>query len=296
MSVIIITGCSSGLGYTTAEMLAKKGHKVYATMRYPQRSPQLQQLAEKEEFPITVLPLDVLDDQSVETAIHTAISNEGQIDVLINNAGISAWGPAEDLAIDLFKADMETNYLGAVRCTKAVIPSMRKNKSGCIINMSSVSGKVYGNFHSTYCASKAALEAFSESLAQELVPHSIRVAVVQPAFIETPIFSKVNEMPINPDYPHVKRYFSLFAAALENHESASKVGDAINDIITGKINTFRVPVGLYAEGFLNFRASMPDEAWINSVSVSDEEWINGMEQMGLQVGKYMKAEGMPRFK
>jgi NAD(P)-dependent dehydrogenase (short-subunit alcohol dehydrogenase family) len=296
MSVILITGCSSGLGYTTAEMLAKKGHKVYATMRNPQRSPQLQQLADKDKFPIMVLPLDVLDDQSVQTAIDTALSNEDHIDVLVNNAGISAWGPAEDLSIESFKADMETNYIGTVRCTKAVLPSMRKHKSGCIINMSSVAGQVFGNFHSTYCASKAAVEAFSECLAQELVPYNIRVAVVQPAFIETPIFSKVNEIPTNADYPNVKRYFSLFAAALENHESASKVGDAINDIITGKLNTFRVPVGLYAEGFLNFRASMPDETWINSVGVSDDEWINGMEQMGLQVRKYMKAEGMPQFK
>ncbi len=86
----------------------------------------------------------------------------------------------------------------------------------------------------------------------------------------------------------------LFAAALENHESTNKVADDIKDIVLGKRNAFRTPVGLYTEGFLNFRASMPDEDWISSVSVSDDDWINGMEQMGLNVKKYMQAEGMPQ--
>lgn len=87
----------------------------------------------------------------------------------------------------------------------------------------------------------------------------------------------------------------MIAAALENHESANTVADVINDIVLGKRNSFRTPVGLLAEGFLNFRASMPDEDWINSVSVSDDDWINGMEQMGLKVRKYMEAEGLPKF-
>jgi hypothetical protein len=87
----------------------------------------------------------------------------------------------------------------------------------------------------------------------------------------------------------------MFAAALENHETSNKVADVINDIVSGKRSAFRIPVGLYAEGFLNFRASMPDEDWINSVKVSDEDWINGMEQMGLKVRKYMEAEGLPTF-
>ena len=86
----------------------------------------------------------------------------------------------------------------------------------------------------------------------------------------------------------------MFAAALENHETANKVADVVNDIVSGKRNAFRTPVGLYAEGFLKFR-DMPDEDWINSVSVTDEDWINGMEQMGLQVRKYMQAEGLPKF-
>jgi hypothetical protein len=120
--------------------------------------------------------------------------------------------------------------------------------------------------------------------------------VVEPAFIETPIFSKANEIPANTHYPNIKRFLSMFAASLENHEPASKVADVINDIVSGKVNTFRSTVGLFADGFLNFRSSLRDEDWINSVSVSDEDWSNGMEQMGLKVKKYMQAEGLPKFR
>jgi len=239
--------------------------------------------------------MDVLDDHSVEEAMDFVLKKEDHIDVLVNNAGIGSWGAVEDLPMELFKADMETNYFGAVRCIKAVLPSMRKRKTGYIINISTVAAKVFSNFHGTYCASKAALEALSESLAQELVPFNIRVALVQPAFIETPIFNKINKTPSDTQYPNIKRYFSLFAAALENHEPANKVADVINDIIAGRQNDFRIPVGLYAQGFLDFRASLRDEDWINSVSVSNEEWINSMEQMGLKVGKYMQAEGLPKI-
>lgn len=295
MSVIFITGSSSGIGYATAETLAQNGHIVYATMRNPGRSPELQHLADNSHLPITVLPMDVLDNQSVQNAIRSVLSEEKRIDVLVNNAGIGSWGAVEELPMELFKADMDTNYFGTLRCIKAVLPSMRERNAGTIINVSTVAGKVFSNFHGTYCASKAAVEALSESLAQELVPYKIKVALVQPAFIETPIFSKVNQIPSDTHYPNIKRYFSLFAAALENHESAGKVADAINDIVAGKRSAFRIPVGLYAEGFLNFRASLRDEDWINSVSVSDEDWISGMEQMGLQVRKYMQAEGLPKL-
>ncbi|HEX5155415.1 MAG TPA: SDR family oxidoreductase [Parafilimonas sp.] len=293
--IILITGSSTGIGYAAAETLARNGHTVYATMRNPHQSTALQQLAKEEKLDLHILQLDVLHDDSVHKAVDTILSKEGHIDVLVNNAGIASWGAVEELSFEFFKADMNTNYFGTVRCIKAVLPSMRERKAGYIINMSSVSGKVYGNFHSSYNASKAAMEAFSESLAQELVPFNVHVVVIQPAFIETPIFHKINEIPSNTRYPNIKRFLSMFAASLENHESANKVADLINDIVSGKRNAFRTPVGLYADGFLNFRASISDEDWINSVALTDDEWINSMEQMGLGVGKYMKAEGLPQF-
>jgi NAD(P)-dependent dehydrogenase (short-subunit alcohol dehydrogenase family) len=182
MSVILITGSSSGIGYATAEALARNGHTVYATMRNPQRSPQLQQLADDNRLPISILPLDVLDDHSVQNAVGTILSKEKHIDVVVNNAGLASWGAVEELPMELFKADMEANYFGTLRCIKAVLPSMRERKAGTIINVSTVAAKVFSNFHSAYCASKVAVEALSESLAQEMVPYKIKVALVQPRF------------------------------------------------------------------------------------------------------------------
>lgn len=295
MSVILITGTSSGIGYATAETLARNGHTVYATMRNPQRSPQLQQLADEEKLPLTILPMDVLDDQSVQNAFEIILKKEDHIDVLVNNAGIGSWGAVEELPMELFKADMDTNYFGTVRCTKAVLPSMRERKEGCIINVTSVAGKLYFNFHAAYCSSKAAVEAFSEALGQELAPFNIRVAMVEPGVIETPIFNKANEAPANTHYPNIKRFLSIFAASLENHVSPAVVADVINDIVSGKRNTLRNTAGPDAEGLLTMRSSMADEDWVNSVTVDDEAWITGMEQMGLGVGKYMNAEGLPQF-
>ncbi|MCW3114762.1 MAG: family NAD(P)-dependent oxidoreductase [Segetibacter sp.] len=296
MPVILITGCSTGIGFATAETLARKGNTVYATMRNPDKAPELQKLAEAENLSITILPLDVLDDQSVETAVNKIIANEGVIDVLVNNAGVGSFGSVEELPMELLRNDMETNYFGTVRCIKAVLPYMRERKSGTIINVTSVAGKVYSNFHGAYCASKAAVEAFSESLAQETKPFNIRIALVEPGVIETPIFRKANAYPENMLYPNLKRFMSLFAASLENHVAPSVVGQVIDDIVTAKTNGFRNPAGPDALPLLSWRATASDEDWVNSVNIDDETWINFMEQgMGLNVRKYMETKGMPQF-
>lgn len=295
MSVILITGSSTGIGFATAETLGRNGHTVYATMRNPQRSPELQQLAEKENLPISIMTMDVTDEQSVQAAFNTVLAKEGHIDVLVNNAGIANWGAVEELSLDAFRADMETNYFGAIRCIKAVLPSMRQRKAGCIINVTSIAGKLYSNFHSTYCASKAALEAASESLAQELVPFNVRVALVEPEVIETPIFKKTNEVPANTNYPNVKRFFAFFAASIEKHNPPSIVADVINDIVNGKRQNMRNPAGPTADGLLAWRLSLPDEHWVGSAGMDEESWINSMTEMGLDVKKHMEQEGVLRF-
>lgn len=295
MSTILITGSSTGIGYATAALLARNGHTVYATMRNPQQSPQLQQMADAEKLPLTVIPLDVTSEQSVQDAFDFVLTKEGQIDVLVNNAGIASWGAVEELTLDFFRADMETNYFGAIRCIKAVLPSMRQRKAGCIINVTSVAGKLYSNFHGTYCASKAALEALSESLAQEVKPHNIQVALVEPGIIETPIFAKANEIPAATNYPNIKRFFAIFAASLENHVPPAVVADVIDDIVSGKSQTFRNVAGPDAAGLLGWRSATPDEEWINSAAVDEETWAAGMAQIGLDVKKHMPANGVLHF-
>ena len=211
MAIVLITGSSTGIGFATAKTLSKNGHTVYATMRNPQHSPQLLQYAEKENLPLHVLTMDVDSDASVKQAVESILKTEGRIDVLVNNAGIASLGPVEETPLSVYKSVMETNYFGAIRCIQAVLPAMRERRSGAIINITSVAGKIFGQAHSAYCASKAAAEALSESLAQELAPFNIRVAVVEPGVIETPIFGKSSELPADSKYPHTRRLqaFSL---------------------------------------------------------------------------------------
>jgi NAD(P)-dependent dehydrogenase (short-subunit alcohol dehydrogenase family) len=293
--VILITGSSTGIGYAIAEKLARNGHIVYATMRNPHKSSSIQKLLKEKNLQLHVLQLDVLEDDSVDKAITTVLSKEKHIDVLVNNAGIHSWGAVEELPMELFKANMETNYFGALRCIKAVLPSMRKNKSGTIINISSIAGKLYSNFHGAYSPSKAALEALSESLAQEVAPYNIKVFLVEPGITQTPIFGKTNKIADNTNYPNIKRFVSMFAASLENPISTASAAEVVNEIVSGKRNTMRNPAGTDAEGFLAFRASMKDEDWVSSVMVDDETWISGMEQMGLAVRKFMEAEKLHEF-
>jgi len=293
MSVILITGCSTGIGYTTAETLARNGHTVYATMRNPKAAPQLQQLADRDHLPITTLALDVLNERSIKEAVNLILTKEGRIDVLANNAGINTCIAVEETPIEQFKLIMDTNYFGAVRCIQAVLPSMRERKSGLIINLSSCAGKIFNAFHSAYAASKAAMEALSESLAQEVKPFNIQVAIVEPGVIETPIFNKVEGIPLQTNYPNVKRFLSFFAASLEAHAPASCVADVINEIVSGKRTKLRNPAGPDADGLLGWRASVSDEEWVSIGELSDEEWSNNMEQMGLGVRKYLEAEGLP---
>ncbi|MES2892169.1 MAG: SDR family oxidoreductase [Bacteroidota bacterium] len=296
MAVILITGCSTGIGYATALTLARSGHTVYASMRDPGRSPQLKETAEQEKLNLTTLPIDVLDPGSITDAVTGILAKEKHVDVLVNNAGVGAWGSVEELEMDLFQRDMDTNYFGTVRCIKAVLPGMRERRAGTIINVTSVAGRLYSNFHGGYCASKAAVEALSESLAQEVAPFNIKIAIVEPGIVETPIFSKINSYPDQMLYPNLKRYMSIFTASLENHVQPSVVADVINDIVAGKSDRLRHPAGPDAVPLLNWRSSTPDEEWVNSVNIDDKTWIENMEQnMGLQVRKYMEASEMPVF-
>ena len=286
MAIILVTGSSTGIGFATALMLAQSGHKVYASMRNPQNAPELQRLAEAELLPIHIIAMDVNDDTSVKTSIESILNKEGVIDVLVNNAGIAIPGAVEELPLACFKDEMETNYFGTIRCIQAVLPNMRKRKSGCIINVTSIAGRYYGQFQSGYCASKAAVEAFSESLAQEVQPNNIRVALVEPGVILTPIFSK-GAMPVSPNYPNAKRLAAFFQASLERKTQPSVVAEVIKDIVDGTSTQFRNLAGPDASPLTSYRDSITDEEWISSVNIDDETFIANMETIGLNVKAYM---------
>jgi NAD(P)-dependent dehydrogenase (short-subunit alcohol dehydrogenase family) len=241
--------------------------------------------------------MDVNDEASVAKAVKQVLDQEGHIDVLVNNAGVSALGAVEELPLDAFRADMETNYFGTVRCIQAVLRSMRERGKGTIINITSVAGKLYSYFHGTYAPSKAAVEALSECLAQEVQPYGIRIAVVEPGVTETSIFSKGYSIPEKTNYPNIKRFLTFFAASLENHASPDKVAKVILDIIEERSTQFRNPAGPDAAALLQWRASQSDEDWVASTSIDDESWIKAMEEgMHLNARKYMENPSLINFK
>ena len=185
MKSVLITGTSKGIGFEAELSFARAGYKVFATMRNPEAAATLKKLIADENLNVIIYKMDVDSDESVKQAIETIIKEHGNINVLVNNAGIERHGSIEELPMADFKAIMETNYFGVIRCIQAVLPQMRENKNGCIINVGSVSGKIACTPLSAYCASKYALEALTESLAQEVIKKGVTVNAVSPGYIDT---------------------------------------------------------------------------------------------------------------
>jgi NAD(P)-dependent dehydrogenase (short-subunit alcohol dehydrogenase family) len=261
MSSALITGCSKGIGLETALAFARAGHQVYATMRNPSQSPALAQTAAREKLPITISTMDVDSDESVSNAI-AAIQKNGPIDVLINNAGVEGVGPVEEFPLAKFRAIMETNYFGALRCIQAVVPQMRQRKSGCIINISSVAGRFCNPPLISYCASKWALEALSEGLACELKTFNVRVAIVEPGIIDTAMAQRIGDPAPGSPYGQTARFSVLFSNALKNPVPPSLVAEKILEIAQSNSWQLRHPVGPDALPLLQWRSKMSDEDWV----------------------------------
>ncbi len=284
MATVLITGTSKGIGYTTALTLARVGHSVYATLRSPARAKELAAEFAGHNLPIHVSVMDVDSDESVANTIADIYKSAGDIDVLVNNAGIAHDGAIEELTMAQIRDTMETNYLGAVRCIKAVIPHMRKRRSGCIINVTSVAGRVSTSPLGAYAASKHALEALSDALAQEMKAFNVRVAVVEPGIIDTPMARHIGEPSANSPYPHQRRMAAYFAATLTTPRDPRLVAEKIQSIIESGTWQFRHPVGPGAQELLDHRKATSDEDNIAFHSADDDTWYGGMEKAtGLKI-------------
>ena len=191
MKVVLVTGCSTGIGLATATLFSEGNYQVIATARSPESSEELVELGKKDN--VLLKTLDVCDQESVDRIFDEL--NDFDVDVLVNNAGVGGSGSVENASMDFAKNLMETNYFGALRMTQKVIPSMRSRRSGAIINVSSQAGRRPFALMSHYCATKYALNGLSESMAHELARFNIRVTLIEPGTVITPIFGKGNSIP-----------------------------------------------------------------------------------------------------
>jgi NAD(P)-dependent dehydrogenase (short-subunit alcohol dehydrogenase family) len=241
-------------------------------MRDLKRGTELRKMAEAENLPISFEELDVNSDASVDGVMGRLLKEYGHIDVLVNNAGLGGGGAIEELPLEFFREVMETNYFGALRCIKALIPNMRTRRAGCIVNVTSIAGRMAIAPAGSYAASKWALEALSESLAQEMKAFNVRVAIVEPGVIATPIFSKARPVPPDSPYPHARRQRALFAASLTQPTSPYVVGEKICEIVESGSRQLRYPVGPDAEPFLKWRARKTDEEIVEMGGATDDEF------------------------
>ena len=281
MAIAVVTGTSTGIGFATAVTLARAGHTVIATMRNLNGGAELQKIASEEKLPIALATLDVDDDVSVKEAFDKVLAQHGRIDVLVNNAGIGGGGPVEEASLALFRRVMETNFFGGLRCIKAVVPGMRERRHGCIVNVTSVAGRMAVTPQAPYAASKWAFEALSECLAQEMKAFNVRVAVIEPGVIATPIFTKAQPLPNDSPYPHGRRLQALFKASLAAGSPTSPyvVGEKIRQIVDGDSWRLRYTVGPDAAMMLQWRASKTDEEVIESQTSTDAEYIAAMKRL-----------------
>lgn len=237
---VLITGASTGFGRLIAETLARAGYSVFASMRdingrNAKNAAELRALAEKESLPLHVLELDVTDESSVNRAVDSIIKSAGRIDVAINNAGYVLLGLGETLSTDQAQKLFDTNFFGSVRVDRAVLPHMRQQRSGLLMHISSLAGRIVVPGYGFYCASKYALEALSETYSYELAGQGIESVVVEPGAYSTPIFT--NSLPAA-DPARAETYGAArdlpqhFEAALQaNAGDAQEVADLILRIV-----------------------------------------------------------------
>jgi len=279
MASVLITGTSKGIGFETALAFGRAGHKVYATMRNPSQSPLLAETAAWENLPVTISKMDVDSDQSVNEAIAAILKGNGSIDVLVNNAGVEAVGSVEELPLTAFRAVMETNYFGPLRCIQALLPHLRRQRSGCIINVSSVAGRLCCPPLTSYCASKWALEALTEGLAGEMRTFNVRVASVEPGIIDTSMATRIEHPAAESQYRQSERFVALYANAAKTPVSPSLVAAKILEVAESGSWQLRHPVGPDAFPFLKWRSGMTDEDWVEMNAGDDATFFSRLSEV-----------------
>ena len=268
--VIIVTGSSSGIGLESALLLARNGYITYATMRSPEKDTSIKTAVQKEGLPIRVVQLDVTDDNSVKNAVDHIISEAGRIDVLVNNVGYSLGGALEDLSMEEIKSQYETNLFGLIRVIQAVLPTMRKQRSGRILNISSGTGIFGFPGISAYVSTKFAVEGLSESIAYELEPFGIKVILIEPGFVKTNfehamVVAKKAQDPASPYSELMQKLMANASELAKNASDAELVANVIVDAASNPNPRLRYLAGKDVESWAAGKKNMDELEFFNMI-------------------------------
>ena len=271
--VAIVTGSSTGIGYETSLALARNGFYCYATMRrLGEGSTQLTNIAKKENLPLEVTQLDVNNNNSITDAINKIRDEKKRIDVAVNNAGYALVGSLEETSIDEMRAQFETNFFGSIRVMQQVIPIMRKQRTGKIVNITSMGGRIAIPLDPIYHATKFALEGLSESIQYELEPFGIKVILIEPGAVESNFWknlrmvSKESSNSNNSPYRQLaNRMSESFRQIAQNSIHASDVANVILQAVTSDEPDFRYVVGKDASMIIEARKNMSDREFKNLI-------------------------------
>ena len=263
-AVILLTGCSSGIGRASALALAARGHRVFATAR------KEDDLAGLERDGLTALALDVTDPATIAAAVGAVLSRANRLDVLVNNAGYPQYGSVEEVTLAQWRAQFDVNVFGTLAVTQAVLPAMRKQQSGRIINVSSVAGKLGIPFAAPYCASKHALEALSDALRVEVSPFGIRVVLVEPGPVETRFGDRARAgvaALLSRPGPYQELYKLAERAMNVDFQRGNLPAEAVARVIVQASESAsprtRYPVGIMARAYIALRRALPDR-WLDA--------------------------------
>ncbi len=265
MSVVVVTGANSGIGRATAIHLAGQGHVVYGTVRSIERAAKLQAMAAEAGVEVKLVELDIADDESVRAGFADVLEETGGVvDVLVNNAGVGGNAVTEECPTSLYMDVMNVNLCGAVRCLQQVLPGMRERRSGAIVNITSITGRVAALAQSPYVTSKWAFEGLSEGLAQELAPFGIRVVIIEPGVTKSAIFAKNIDAPNSTGAydAQYRRMFQFYAAGIAAATDPFEVAKLIDHALTTDQPKLRYAVSWAGPEFVEGRSRMTDEEWV----------------------------------
>lgn len=273
LRVAVVTGANTGIGRATAVHLASLGFDTYATVRSLDKADKLLAESERRGVVVSLVEMDVANDDSVNAGFDQILAAAGRVDVLVNNAGIGGNGVVEEAPIDQFVDSFNVNLLGAVRCIKRVLPGMRERRIGAVINVTSVVGRLAAIAQAPYVTSKWAFEGLSEELAHEVIPFGIRVAIIEPGITRSSIFGKNTDAPNDSGAydSHYRRMFRFYEVGHRHASPADDVAKVIHHAITTDQPRLRYACSWGGKEIVDGRHSIRDEEWVTLGSLLDDE-------------------------